>query len=359
MSRPIQALIHLDALRHNLRRARRAAPNSRAITVIKADGYGHGAVRVAGTLAAEADMFAVASIDEALVLREGGITHPILLLEGPFEPDELPLCARHGFEIAIHHQSQVDMLAHWPDPQPLRVWLKLDSGMHRLGFALERARSVFERLSSMAAVAPGIRLMTHFARADERDHDFTREQLARLARLDLPGEHCWANSAAILAWPETHGDWIRPGVMLYGASPFADSTGIDEGLQPTMTLASRLIAINRIPRGETIGYGATWRCPEDMNVGVVAAGYADGYPRELPSGSPVRVGDREVPLVGRVSMDMLTVDLRTHPTARVGDPVELWGSNLLIERIAKPFGTIPYTLLTGVTARVPRRDDHG
>lgn len=359
MSRPIRALIHLNALRHNFRRARKAAPHSRAMAVVKADGYGHGAVRVAKALAADADMFAVASIDEALVLREGGITHPVLLLEGPFEPDELPLCARHGFEIAIHHVSQIEMLTHWSDPQPLRVWLKLDSGMHRLGFPLEQARQTFEGLSGMSAVAPGIRLMTHFARADDRDNEFTREQLARLDRLGLPGERCWANSAAILAWPESHGDWIRPGVMLYGASPFADSSGPEEDLRPTMTLASRLIAINRVPRGEAIGYGGTWRCPEDMAVGVVAAGYGDGYPRELPSGSPVRIGDREVPLIGRVSMDMLMVDLRTHPGARVADPVELWGAKLPIERIATAFGTIPYTLLTGITARVPRQEDHG
>ncbi len=359
MSRPIHALIHLDALRHNLRHARHMAPQSRAIAVIKADGYGHGAVRVAHALAADATLFAVASIDEALVLRQGGITQPLLLLEGPFEPAELPLCAEFGLQITIHHRCQIDMLERWTAPQALPVWLKLDSGMHRLGLALEHASEVYQRLAGLPAVAPGIRLMSHFACADERDNPFTRQQLTRLQQLGLPGEHCWANSAAVLAWPETHGDWIRPGIMLYGASPFAHTTGADQGLRPAMSLNSRLIAINRISRGEAIGYGSTWRCPETMDVGVVAAGYGDGYPRELPSGSPVCVGTRTVPLVGRVSMDMLSVDLRTHPGARGGDPVQLWGPQLPIERIAQAFGTIPYTLLTGVTARVPRQEQHG
>ena len=244
---------------------------------------------------------------------------------------------------------------------PLRVWLKLDSGMHRLGLAPQAFAAAYARLQQMPAVAPDIRLMSHFARADEPDSDTTVEQMARIghATHGLDGERCWANSAAVLAWPQTHGDWIRPGLMLYGATPFADRCGTDDGLRPAMTLRSRLIAINRIPAGEAVGYGGTWRCPEAMDIGVVAAGYGDGYPRELPAGTPVWLNGRAAPLVGRISMDMLTLDLRSHPEARVGDPVELWGLELPIERIAEAFGTIPYTLMTGLTARVPRIETDG
>ena len=329
-----------------------AAPGRRVAAAVKAEGYGHGLVRVARTL--DADAFAVACIEEALTLREAGIDRPILLLEGVFEAAELPLCARHGLDIAVHHPEQVLMLERARLDRPLRVWLKLDTGMHRLGLEPETTPAVFKRMRNCPAVAVAIGLMSHLARADERDRDDTRQQwrVFEAATAGLPGERSLANSAAILGWPGTHFDWVRPGIMLYGASPFVDSLAPAEDLRPVMTLRTRLIAINRLRRGEPVGYGGTWICPEDMDVGVAAIGYGDGYPRHAPSGTPVLVNGRAAALVGRVSMDMITLDLRQHPEARIGDPVVLWGEGLPVERIAQAAGTISYTLLCGVTARV-------
>ncbi len=322
---------------------------------VKAEGYGHGLIRVARTL--DADAFAVACLEEALTLREAGVARPILLLEGVFEAAELPPCARHGLEIAVHHPEQARMLEHARLEQPVRVWLKIDTGMHRLGLAPETVAAVWRRLRDCPAVRPDIGLMSHLARADERDCDYTRQQsrIFEAATGGLPGERSLANSAGILGWPDTHCDWVRPGIMLYGASPFVDGLTSDDGLRPVMTFHTRLIAIKRLRRGEPVGYGGTWICPEEMDVGVAAVGYGDGYPRHAPSGTPVLVNGREAALIGRVSMDMITLDLRRHPEARIGDPVVLWGQGLPVERIAQAAGTISYTLLCGVTARV-RRD---
>jgi len=331
-----------------------AAPGRRVAAAVKADSYGHGLVRVAQTL--DADAFAVACIEEALTLREAGIARPILLLEGVFEAAELPLCARHGFEIAVHHSEQARILELARLEQPARVWLKMDTGMHRLGLAPETVPAIFQRLRDCPAVRPEIGLMSHLARADERDCDYTLQQLRTFeaATAGLSGERSLANSAGILGWPQTHFDWVRPGIMLYGASPFVDSLAPDEDLRPVMTLHTRLISIKRLRRGEPVGYGGTWTCPEDMDVGVAAVGYGDGYPRHAPSGMPVLLNGREAALIGRVSMDMITLDLRRHPEARIGDPVVLWGEGLPVERIAQAAGTISYTLLCGVTARVKR-----
>lgn len=301
-----------------------------------------------------ADAFAVACIEEAIALREAGVRKPILLLEGCFEAAELPLCSRLGFAIGVHDPSQVDMLEQARLERPLRVWLKIDTGMHRLGIAPEQAPAVWRRLRDCPTVAPAIQLMSHLARSDERDCDYTLKQqrlFAEISRL-IPGERSLANSAAVLAWPQTHYEWVRPGLMLYGASPFADTLANMEGLQPVMTLATRLIAVKRVRRGEPVGYGGAWACPEDMDVGVAAIGYADGYPRHAPPGAPVLVNGRRAALAGRVSMDMLGIDLRGHPEAKVGDPVILWGQGLPIEQVAQAAGTIPYTLMCGITARV-------
>ncbi len=322
---------------------------------VKAEGYGHGLVRVARTL--DADAFAVACLEEALILREAGVAQPILLLEGVFEAAELPPCARHGLEIAVHHPEQARMLEHARLERPVRVWLKIDTGMHRLGLAPEAIPAVWRRLRDCPAVHPDTGLMSHLARADERDCDYTPRQLRTFeaATGGLPGERSLANSAGILGWPDTHFDWVRPGIMLYGASPFVDSLAPDEDLRPVMTFHTRLISIKRLRQGEPVGYGGTWICPEEMDVGVAAVGYGDGYPRHAPSGTPVLVNGREAALIGRVSMDMITLDLRRHPEARIGDSVVLWGQGLPVERIAQAAGTISYTLLCGVTARV-RRD---
>ncbi len=355
MSRATTVRLDLGALVHNLRRVRAAAPGRRVAAAVKAEGYGHGLVRVARTL--DADAFAVACLEEALILREAGVAQPILLLEGVFEAAELPPCARHGLEIAVHHPEQARMLEHARLERPVRVWLKIDTGMHRLGLEPETAAAIWQRLRDCPSARPDTGLMSHLARADERDCDYTPRQLRTFeaATGGLPGERSLANSAGILGWPDTHFDWVRPGIMLYGASPFVDSLAPDEDLRPVMTFHTRLISIKRLRQGEPVGYGGTWICPEEMDVGVAAVGYGDGYPRHARSGTPVLVNGREATLIGRVSMDMITLDLRRHSEARIGDPVVLWGEGLPVERIAQAAGTISYTLLCGVTARV-RRD---
>jgi alanine racemase len=353
MTRGTTAFIDLRALRHNLQRVREAAPRARVMVAVKANGYGHGLVRVARALA-EADAFAVACLEEAVSLREAGIRSAILLLEGVFEVSELPLCSLLDLEIVVHHSSQLEMLEYARLEGPVRVWIKIDTGMHRLGFAPEELPQVWERLQACPGVTSGVQLMSHLARADERHAEHTRKQLQVFAATTAgwPGLLSLANSAGVLGWPATHFDWVRPGLMLYGASPFVDSLADEEGLQAVMTLCTRLIAVKRVGRGEPVGYGGTWICPEEMIVGVAAIGYGDGYPRHAPSGTPALVNGREVAVIGRVSMDMLCLDLRGHPEARVGDLVVLWGKGLPIEVIARAAGTIPYTLMCAVTPRV-------
>ncbi len=351
--RPASATIDLDAFRHNLARVRALAPRSRIVAVVKANGYGHGAARLVPAMAA-AEMLGVACLEEALALRDAGAQQPILLMEGTFEPAELATCAAEGLEIAVHHAEQVRMLEVARLPRPLVVWLKIDTGMHRLGVAPPEARALHARLSACRSVA-GVRLMTHFASADLPDPQSTEAQLACFAALDLPGERSLANSAGVLAWPQAHADWVRPGIMLYGVSPLPGTSGAAHGLRPVMTLATRLIALRDIPAGEAVGYAGAWTAPRPTRVGTAAIGYGDGYPRHAPSGTPVLVDGHEVPLIGRVSMDMITVDLTDRPEAKLGDPVILWGDGLPAERIAAAAGTIAYELLCGVTGRVHTR----
>lgn len=351
--RPATAVIDLAALRHNLGVARARAGGARVVAVVKANGYGHGAARLLPALGS-ADMLGVACIEEALALREAGARQPILLLEGPFEAGELPLCARLGFEIAVHEPGQLRMLEAARLERPVTAWLKIDSGMSRLGFRPEAAQGALERLRACAAVAPAIRLMTHFASADEPEDPWTREQIRRFAAVaeGLGLERSFCNSAGLLAWPEAHAEWVRPGVMLYGVSPMAGRTGADEGLRPVMTLRTRLIAVRQVRAGEAVGYAGAWRAERDTTVGIAAMGYGDGYPRHALSGTPVLVNGVRAPLAGRVSMDMIALDLGGQPHARVGDPVVLWGDGLPVETIAAAAGTIAYELLCGVTGRV-------
>jgi len=351
--RATQVVIDLAALRHNLARARAAAPGSRILAAIKANGYGHGMLRVARALE-QADGFGVACLAEALQLRAAGIRQPIVLLEGFFGADELEAIARQHFIPAIHNTAQLELLEQAVLPAPIAVWLKVDSGMHRLGFPLAQAQPAWQRLAACRNVSAVVGCMTHLANADNLNDDFTARQLADFRRhtAGLPGERSIANSAALLGWPDTHAEWVRPGIMLYGVSPLLGGRGGQHGLKPVMTLRSELIAVNHLKRGEAVGYGGAFVCPEDMAVGVVAAGYGDGYPRHIPNGVPVLVNGRRVPLVGRVSMDMLTVDLRSQPAARPGDPVVLWGEGLPVEEIAEHAGTIPYELLCRVMPRV-------
>ena len=353
MSRRVTATIHLDALRDNLGRVRELAPGRRVMAVVKADGYGHGLERVAGALAG-ADAFGVASIADGERIRACGLDNRIVVLTGVDEPGDLRVMRALGLEPVVHHDSQLLWLEADRDPRPLRLWLKIDTGMHRLGFPPTRAAEVHARLAALPQVGERIQWMTHFARSDEFDVPVTAEQAACLdaAVGALPGQRSLANSAAILGWPAAHGDWIRAGGVLYGVSVVPDRTGADFGFRPAMTLTGRLIAINTVEAGEAIGYGGSYVCPESMPIGVVAIGYGDGYPRQVSSGTPVLLRDRPAEIVGRVSMDLITVDLRAHADARIGDEVVLWGPDLPVEHIGERAGTIGYELICGMTRRV-------
>ena len=345
--------IDTQALKHNLTVVRTHAPGSKVMAVIKANAYGHGVLQAAAALD-DADAFAVARIDEALALRAAGIRKNLLVLAGAHSAQELQQAAKLDVQVVIHHHAQLQLLQTTRLELPLRVWLKLDTGMHRLGFPPSETEQLLAQLHEMPNVSSVAGVLTHLANADDLGDDYTRQQLQTFfsatdgAELD----RSIANSAAILAWADSHVEWVRPGIMLYGASPF--SAAVQE-LQPVMTFASTLISIKNVSAGAAIGYGGIWTAPEPMPVGVVAVGYGDGYPREMPSGTPLLLNGKPVPLVGRVSMDTLMVDLRQQPQAQVGDEVILWGKALPAETIASAANTIPYTLFCGITDRVTRR----
>jgi alanine racemase len=356
MTRPTGARIDRAALRHNLGVARRAARGARVLAVVKADAYGHGVDDVVDALSG-ADAFGVACVEEALAVRARCRERPVVLLEGFFHPAELDPILRHRLDVVVHRHDQVEALAHLDPPHPVTVWLKVDSGMHRLGFPPEEVPAVWRRLSASRGVAAPVHLMTHLACADTPRHLANAAQMERFAGAiaGLPGPVSIANSAALLGIDTARRDWVRPGIMLYGASPLEAVPAADLGLAPVMTLESALISVKRCAAGGAVGYGATWVAPEDMPLGVAAIGYGDGYPRHAPSGTPVLVKGHRATLVGRVSMDMITLDLRGVPDPRPGDPVVLWGEGLPVDDIARAAGTIPYELLCGVTPRVPKR----
>ncbi len=349
----VSATVDLAAIRHNLRRVRETAPRARVMAAVKADAYGHGAVQVAHALS-DADALAVACLEEAVSLREAGLRQPLVLLEGVLSAGEAREAARIGATMVVHDAQQLAWLAQAGGGEPMPAWIKLDTGMHRLGFPAAQAASVGQRLGAL----PGVELlgfMSHLACADEPDSTMTHRQIARFneAVRGLPGQRSLANSAGILAWPQAHLDWVRPGLMLYGASPFADRTAADLGLRPAMRLESRLLSVHEVRAGETVGYGASWQAPRDTRVGIVAVGYADGLHRALAgSGVAFRVHGAPAALVGRVSMDMIAVDLSQVPAARVGDPVLLWGEEPRIEAVAACAGTVAYELMCGLTRRV-------
>ncbi len=371
--RPLVARIDAAALAHNLLLARRHAGRARVLAVIKANGYGHGLLRVAEALRA-ADGFAVLTLDEAAALRTQGYTHPIVLLEGWFHVDELPEIARLRLRPVIHREDQAELLARTRLDNRIDVFVKIDTGMHRLGLPPQRLAAVLEKLHAAPHVG-SLTLMTHFACADDPGIGVAAQLAGFWAAVrDLPlrgaaaeGSHTppllrgegafpypitLANSAALLAYPETRGDWVRPGILLYGASPFPGQTGEALGLLPAMTLMSALIAIQPVRRGEGVGYGAAFVAPRDMRIGIVACGYADGYPRHAGTGAPILVEGRLTRTLGRVSMDMLAVDLTDVPQAHIGSPVTLWGAGLPVERVAEAAGTLAYELLTHVAPRV-------
>jgi len=349
-----RAIIDHAALRHNLKRVREAAPTSRIWAVIKADAYGHGAAEVASSLRVEG--LAIARLDEAQRLRATGEHRPLLIMSGVYSRASLAQAAELGCELALHDAAQAQMVEQAGAAPPLRVWLKVNTGMNRLGLAPMEAARWLVRLTGCTGVQGRPGLMTHLANADDPADPLSEIQCQRLRT--LPGADTCplniGNSAGILGCAAARNDWVRPGIMLYGVSPFIGESGERRGLRPVMTLRAPLIAINHCQRGDRIGYGGSYRCPEDMAVGVIGIGYGDGYPRHAPAGTPVLLGGRQAPLIGRVSMDMITLDLRGLPAARLGEEAVLWGQGLPVEEIAAAAGTIAYELLSGVTIRVAR-----
>ncbi|MBS0568620.1 MAG: alanine racemase [Proteobacteria bacterium] len=363
MSRTALATIHLGALRRNLARVREVAGAAKVMAVVKADGYGHGLERVARACA-DADALGVAALGDGLRLRSAGNRQRIVVLAGPDEPGDLAELRRLDLDAVIHHQAQLDWLAAehpLAGTRPLRVWLKIDTGMHRLGFDSSGIVEIHAKLRALPNIDADIVLMTHFAASDEFGNDLTATQIARFeqASAELAGARALANSAGLLGWPASFSagtghaeNWVRVGGLLYGLSVVAGKSGADLGFEPAMTLSTRLISVKQVGKGECIGYAATWECPEDMTIGVAAIGYGDGYPRSAQPGTPVLVDGRPAAIVGRVSMDLITIDLRNVPGARVGDRVTLWGRDLPVETIAAHAGTISYDLTCGMTRRV-------
>jgi len=351
MARPIRADIRLSALAHNYAAARRAAPRARVLAVVKADAYGHGLARAAKALP-RADGFATLELDGAVRLRQSGFAGEILLLEGFFEAAELAEIAGRGLATVVSGEEQLRMLESHRPAAPIDCYLKTNTGMNRLGFAPSATRRALERLTATGA-AKSVTLMTHFATADgpEGIGEAMRRFGEATQGLALP--RSLSNSAAIFAHPDAHADTVREGIALYGATPFADRSAESLGLLPAMTLRSRLIAVQDLAPGETVGYGATWRAAGAMRLGIVACGYADGYPRHAPSGTPVLVDGVRVKTAGRVSMDMIAVDLTAVPGARVGSEVVLWGEGLPVDEVAAAAGTVGYELLCALAPRVP------
>lgn len=358
MSRAALAILSTENLLNNLRVIKETSGNSRVMAMIKANAYGHGLRSTAKRICHHVDTLGVASIDEAVALREIGIKSSITLAEGVFEPDELLIASVNRFSVVFHEESQLQWLEGSSLPLPLRAWMKIDTGMGRLGFPVEKAVEVYKRLSRSSHLIQPVGVFSHFACADQASHPMNEIQKAAFFEVckSLPDSHLipktFANSPAIFNFPETHLDLVRPGISLYGVSPFVGKTAQELGLKPVLTLQTRLIAVRQFAAGASVGYGSLFTCPESMPVGVVAMGYGDGYPRTARTGTPVLVGQKKCQLVGRVSMDMATIDLRNCPEAKVGDPVTLWGEGLPIEEVASFTANCPYDLLTGIQQRV-------
>lgn len=346
------AHVDLKALNYNLKLLKNIAPNSKLLAIVKANGYGHGAEKIA-CYADLADGFGVARLQEALQLRQAGIKQPILLLEGCYDPQDIETLAAHDLQTTVHCEDQLKHLEQADIDTPIQVWLKIDTGMHRLGVDPEHVEEFKARLNACKNVAHPIHYISHFCCADEPDSSMTQKQIDCFESLTLENDcRSIAASAGLLAWPQSHFDWVRPGIIMYGISPFTDKFAQDLGFKSVMTLTSHLISVKKVKAGESIGYGATWTANQDTTIGVVAIGYGDGYPRTAPSGTPVLINGRIVPIAGRVSMDMMTVDLGPDSHDQFGDEVELWGPNLPVEKVAKFVGTIGYELVTQLTGRV-------
>ncbi len=354
MKRSSRITIHPEALQHNLNRAKQIAPHSKTLAVIKADAYGHGAVATAGILHEIADGFAVSCIPEAVALRDAKTSKPITILQGHQSVDDLRIAAHYDLRLTLHNDRQLSLLDQYSHKSMLKngfdVNIKMDTGMHRLGFQPERATDLYQKLKKHPYVnSESLIMMTHLSSADELEKETTTQQLNTFEKAcgNIPLPQSIANSAGILGWNNSHADWIRPGIMLYGSSPFIGSHRDDHHLKATMTLQAPIIAIHKLKQGDSIGYGASWQCPTNMTVAVIACGYADGYPRHAKSGTPVWINGTEAQLVGRISMDMIVIDIDKceKGSIQVGDLAELWGENLSVDIVAHHAETISYELL--------------
>ena len=366
MSDAAVAIVRVDAIRRNLERVRAAASGCRVMAVIKANSYGHGLVSIARYLS-DVDALGVARVSEGVRLRDAGITTPIVVLEGCSDPDEVAAAIAHDMQVVVHDPAHFSLLANADGTSVLRAWLKIDTGMGRLGFRPDEMKACVQRMATLPVLGKNIVVMTHLACSDDPDSPVTMEQLRRFGAAigHYAGDVSVANSAGVLMWPQTmesspdmdySGDnWVRPGLALFGASPVTGKGAREFGLIPAMSFESRLIAVKTVKRDARVGYGGSWRAHRDTVVGVAAVGYGDGYPRQLESGTPVLVNGRRASLIGKVSMDMINLDLTDVPVAKVGDPVVLWGGHLPIEEIAARAGTIPYELMCGLSERVAHR----
>ncbi|MEH6610956.1 MAG: alanine racemase [Halioglobus sp.] len=356
MARPNQARLNLDALRHNVSVARNLAPDSKIMSVVKANAYGHGAVVIAQALEPLVDALAVACIEEAIELRDAGITAPIMLLEGVFEANELAIAADRHLWVTLDNEVQLSWLENTELPRPLTCWLKIDSGMHRLGVLPPQVPDFYNRLRACKNANPDIVLSTHFASADDLSSEQTNEQIAcfNASCKGLQGLRSAANSPGLLGWPAAHYDWVRPGYMLYGNSPFPESHPNTEALRPVMTLTSAVISVRDVAPGDAVGYAAMWTAQRPSRIATVTIGYGDGYPRRAENGTPVLVNGQRAGLVGRVSMDMITVDVTHLDSVQIGDEVVLWGDGLPAAEVAHHADTIGYELTTRMPMRTPR-----
>lgn len=348
MSRPFTVELDLAALRYNVKRVAEMAPQSKILAMIKANAYGHGLLPIAKALT-HVEGFGVSCSEEALYLRQAGLKQRIVLMEGLFSKDEIPLLTDYELDNVIHDQNQLNLLSEHPLAHTINVWLKINTGMNRLGFSPKDFVSILQKLHH----CPWLKIvcvMTHFSNADKKNESTTQCQIKLFEKTlkGYPFPTSLANSAAILAFPKVHADWVRPGLMLYGVSPFADSTGIQYALKPVMTLKSEIISIHQLELGDKVGYGGIWLAPKPLRIGIVAIGYGDGYPHHAESGTPVLVNGKLSELVGHVSMDMLAVNLSNQLEAKIGDPVVLWGTGLPIEQIAESTSSFRYELLCGI-----------
>ena len=369
----VNAVISRCAVRHNYQKIKSLAPNSKIISVLKANAYGHGLLEMASILS-DSDAFGVARLEEALAIRAGDFDMPILLMEGFFNSHDIEALIIHNIETVIHSFEQIESLEQIDSleklenfeqvnadsksttlvPSTLKVWLKIDTGMNRLGIAPQQFEQALKRLQAISYVDNNINFMTHFSCADDLDNNFTKQQMAEFYSLvdGQQGQLTLANSAGILAWPQSHADWIRPGLLLYGCSPMIDRIGAQDGFKAAMTLSTSVIAIKPLVQGDNVGYGAHWQSPHNTQLGVIAIGYGDGYPRHAKAGTPVLINGKRYPIVGRVSMDMITVDLGLEHDVNCGDRAVMWGSDLPVEEIAQWSDTICYELILQLTSRV-------